>query len=100
MKINKTKGVPRARAGQEPLRRCVGCREMKGVDQLARVARGLDGFFLDESGKSPGRGAYICKGGACLSKAVKSKGFDRSFKQKVPPEIYEGLAKVAVYDRK
>ena len=91
MTINKTKGVAGSRKGQPALRRCVGCREMINAMDLIRVVKSPDGIFALGTPKSPGRGAYICKDANCLAKAAKSKGFDRSFKQKVPQEIYHSL---------
>jgi len=58
--------------------------------QLVRIVRTPEGAFkLDESGKAAGRGAYLCKTADCLAKAAKSKAFERSFKSKVPQEIYD-----------
>ena len=77
-----------------PLRKCVGCGEMKPKKELIRFVRFEDGtFVLDATGKKNGRGAYICNSGDCLSKAIKSKGLERSFKQAIPPEVYERLEK-------
>ena len=78
-----------------PLRKCTGCQEMKNKKELVRIVRSEDGTFsLDVTGKKPGRGAYICKNVACLDKAQKSKGLERSFKSPVPREVYEALRKV------
>lgn len=77
-----------------PLRKCTGCQEMKNKKELIRIVHNDEGeFFLDETGKKPGRGAYICPNVECLKKAQKSKGLDRSFKKSVPQEVYEQLAK-------
>ena len=59
--------------------------------QLIRVSKQGDDFALDPSGKAPGRGAYVCKTQSCLQKAVKTKGFDRSYRRKVNPEVYTAL---------
>ena len=59
-----------------PLRRCVGCNQSKPKEELDRyVIRPMEKIFLyDESGRAPGRGAYICKGSEeYLKKAVKRK---------------------------
>ena len=92
MTTNKTKGVPGSRK-KRPQRRCVGCREMKDKTDLVRIVRNADesGFAVDDTGKSAGRGAYICKDATCFKKAAKSGGFERSFKQKIPQEIYAEL---------
>ena len=71
----------------------MGCREMKDKAALVRIVRNADetGFAVDETGKSAGRGAYICKNVDCFKKAAKSGGFERSFKQKIPKDVYEVL---------
>ena len=77
-----------------PLRKCTGCQEMKNKKELIRVVKTAeDGFFVDGTGKMNGRGAYICKSKSCLEQAIKNKGLERSFKCKIPDEIYEGLKK-------
>ena len=75
-----------------PLRKCTGCLEMKGKKELIRIVRTEpDGFLLDYTGKKSGRGAYICPSRQCLSLARKKKGLERSFRQEIPPEVYEKL---------
>lgn len=75
-----------------PLRRCTGCGEMKNKKELIRVVRSEEGqFFIDFTGKKPGRGAYVCKEASCLEKSVKQKGLERSFKLSVPKDLYEQL---------
>ena len=75
-----------------PVRRCVGCQEMKNKKEMIRVIRTPEGEFeLDATGKKNGRGAYLCPSEECLEKAIKSKGLDRSFKMAVPREVYERL---------
>lgn len=77
-----------------PLRKCVGCGEMKPKKELIRALRTEEGeFVLDITGKKNGRGAYICNSKECFDKAVKSKGLERSFKQAIPAEVYERLEK-------
>ena len=76
------------------LRQCVGCGEMRDKKEMMRVLRSAEGpIFLDMTGRKNGRGAYLCKQTECLAKARKNKGLDRSFKQRIPDEIYETLEK-------
>ena len=76
------------------MRKCVGCQEMKSKKEMIRVIRTSEGeFLLDATGRKNGRGAYLCPNGACLAKAVKNKGLERSFKQAIPKEVYEALEK-------
>lgn len=77
-----------------PMRKCVGCGEMKAKKELLRVLRTEEGeFVLDTTGRKNGRGAYVCVSRECFGKAVKNKGLERSFKQAIPKEVYERLEK-------
>lgn len=77
-----------------PMRKCVGCLEMKPKKELIRVVRTEENeFVLDATNRKNGRGAYLCPDHDCFQKAVKSKGLERSFKQAIPKEIYEKLEK-------
>lgn len=77
-----------------PLRKCVGCQEMKGKKELIRVIKTPeDEIVLDETGRKNGRGAYICKNHECFQKAKKTKALERSLKIKVSDEIYNELEK-------
>jgi hypothetical protein len=46
---------------------------------------------LDERGKLPGRGAYLCARRECLDKAQKSRALARALKTEIPDEIYARL---------
>jgi predicted RNA-binding protein YlxR (DUF448 family) len=75
-----------------PMRLCIGCGEMKSKKEMMRVLHTPeDTFVLDVTGKKNGRGAYLCKSGECLKKAMKSKGLERSFKTSIPKEVYAAL---------
>lgn len=77
-----------------PMRKCVGCGEMKNKKEMMRVLKTLEeSFVLDITGKQNGRGAYLCKSEDCLQKAIKGKGLERSFKQAIPKEVYDNLEK-------
>lgn len=77
-----------------PLRKCLGCQEMKNKKSLIRIVKNKeDQFFVDTTGKLNGRGAYICQTGSCLEKAIKNKGLERAFESKIPDEVYEHLKK-------
>ena len=77
-----------------PMRKCVGCQEMKSKKEMMRVLKtSEDTFELDATGKKNGRGAYLCFSKECFEKAVKNKALERSFKQAIPKEVYEKLEK-------
>ena len=75
-----------------PMRQCLGCREMKPKRELIRAVRSPDGeVSLDFIGKKPGRGAYVCRSGECLKRAIKSKALSRAFGAEIPQSIMEAL---------
>ena len=77
-----------------PMRKCVGCGEMKSKKEMMRILKTPEEeFVLDTTGKKNGRGAYLCFSKECFAKAVKGKGLERSFKQSIPKEVYEKLEK-------
>lgn len=77
-----------------PMRKCVGCGEMKMKKELMRILRTENGeFVVDAEGKKNGRGAYICRSAECFRKAVRNKGLERSFKQEIPQDVYDRLEK-------
>lgn len=76
-----------------PQRKCVGCGENKDKKQLIRVLKTEEAIFLDDTGKKNGRGAYVCKNSACLQKAIKTKGLERSLKTTIPGTVYDELLK-------
>lgn len=77
-----------------PMRQCVGCGEMKNKKDMMRVLRTTEGdIVLDTTGRKNGRGAYLCRDIGCLRKAAGNKGLERSFKMRIPREIYENLEK-------
>lgn len=77
-----------------PLRKCVGCNEMKSKKELIRILKTPeDEIILDATGRKNGRGAYICMNPECLKLAQKNKGIERSLKLNIPDTIYENLEK-------
>ncbi len=76
------------------LRLCVGCRQRKEKKDMIRILRTTEGeITVDWTGKKNGRGAYLCKDPECLNKALKNRGLERSFQQKIPAETVERLKK-------
>ncbi len=75
------------------MRMCVGCREMKEKRELIRVVRSPEGeVSLDPTGKKPGRGAYVCRQGECLQRAIRQKQLERQLQAAMTPEVSEGLS--------
>jgi len=75
-----------------PMRKCTGCGEMKPKKELIRVVRSPEGdVSLDDTGKKPGRGAYLCPNQACLAKARKGKRLERAFGVQIPDAVYDEM---------
>lgn len=75
-----------------PQRSCVACRTKKDKNELIRIVKNqANEIIIDESGKKPGKGAYICESMECLEKGIKSKALERALELEIPEEIYENL---------
>ena len=74
------------------MRRCTGCGEHFPKNALIRVVRTPAGeVLLDLTGKSSGRGAYICKSATCLKKARKSRRIETSLECSISEEVYDRM---------
>ncbi len=77
----------------EPVRMCAGCRERAPKKELIRIVRTPAGEIVaDATGKTPGRGAYICRKASCLARARKSRALERMLETAISPEAYDILA--------
>lgn len=77
---------------KEPVRTCCACRNRSEKSKLLRIARTPQGEYrIDKEQSLQGRGAYICKTSECVKTAIKKHTFERSFRSKVPLEIYAQL---------
>jgi predicted RNA-binding protein YlxR (DUF448 family) len=68
-----------------PTRTCVACRTEREKNDLVRIVRMKTGenvqdveVRVDPTGKASGRGAYLCAGPACWSKALKTRAVQRA----------------------
>lgn len=53
-----------------PQRTCVGCREVSDKGDFIRLVRTPQGVFPDDTGKMPGRGAYMHASQACWQRGL------------------------------
>lgn len=78
-----------------PLRTCVVSHEKLPKQDLIRVVRNNENqVFVDITGKSNGRGAYIKKDINVLDKAIKSKALEHHLEIEIPEEIYNDLRNI------
>ena len=75
-----------------PQRTCIVCRTQKNKKELLRIAKNKDNVIkVDELGKEPGRGAYICYDMECLKKAQKTKKIEKALEISIEQEIYNEI---------
>ena len=69
-----------------PQRTCIGCRKVRPKDALVRLVRGADGrVHVDDVGRAPGRGAYVCSDPGCLGKALHTGRLGHAFTRPCEP---------------
>ena len=78
-----------------PLRTCVISKEKLPKQDLIRIVKNNENLvFVDVTGKSNGRGAYIKKDVSVLEKAIKSKALERHLEIEIPDSIYDELRNI------
>ena len=78
-----------------PQRTCSVCRAQKNKNELLRIVKNKENEIkIDEKGKEPGRGAYICYDMECLKKAQKSKKLEQALEMKIEDETYEQIKNI------
>jgi predicted RNA-binding protein YlxR (DUF448 family) len=83
--------MPAPTPRQRP-RTCAACREEAPKRALIRVVRSPEGeVFLDERGKLPGRGAYLCARLECVGRARKTGALSRALKAEIPDRLYDAI---------
>ena len=76
-----------------PMRKCLGCNEMKPKKELIRAVKSPEGeISLDLTGKKSGRGAYICPDKSCFQKARKAKRLERALEAQITESVYDLMA--------
>jgi predicted RNA-binding protein YlxR (DUF448 family) len=77
----------------------VACHTTRQQRELLRVVRGPDGAVrLDGSGRSNGRGAYVCRDAECIAAATHRGGLARALTAPIPPALAAELAAAAKID--
>lgn len=80
-----------------PQRTCMGCNEKKDKKDLIRIVKDKEkNISIDLTGKSEGRGAYICNKIECLDKVLKSKRLEKILECKINEDIYNKLRGVII----
>ena len=76
------------------MRQCCGCMEKKNGKEMLRIVRTPEGDVrYDPTGRSSGRGTYVCRSGECIERAFKRKGIARTLHTDIDPQTAEELMK-------
>lgn len=79
-----------------PQRTCVACRQVKNKRDLVRIVRTDDNsLVVDNTGKKPGRGAYLCRDKECWEKGLKSNYLARVLRMSPSPQDQQRLKEFA-----
>ena len=71
------------------------CRTQKNKNELLRIVKNKENIIkVDEKGKEPGRGAYICLNMECFEKAKKTKKLEKALDIKINDEIYDEIKNI------
>ena len=80
-----------------PQRSCVVCRTQRNKNELLRIVKNKENEIkVDNIGKEPGRGAYICYSMDCLEKGIKTKKLEKALETIISEEIYEQTKKTII----
>ena len=75
-------------ARQFPTRTCVSCRAERQKRDFVRVVRAPDGSVsIDNTGRTNGRGAYLCADQSCWTGALKKKSIERALGVSLPADV-------------
>lgn len=67
-----------------PMRTCIGCKQSKPKEELARIVRTPTGeIIFDATSKANGRGAYFCPDLNCFKKAKVRKALARALETEI-----------------
>ncbi|MBN1460710.1 MAG: YlxR family protein [Armatimonadetes bacterium] len=82
-----------------PQRTCVACRQVRAKSDLVRVVRTPTGKVeVDEAGKAPGRGAYVCRSAKCARNAVTQQKLSRALGLAIGEDMLERLGRLISFD--
>lgn len=78
---------PPSRPKHRPQRSCVACRQTQTKRDLVRLARASGREVrVDESGRAPGRGAYLCRDRVCWERALAGDAIGRALRVRLQPD--------------
>jgi uncharacterized protein len=76
-----------------PTRSCIACRAAGSKRGLIRLVRTATGIEVDETGKKPGRGAYLCPASECWEIGLKGSRLEYTLRTSLNAENRQVLRK-------
>ena len=71
---------------------CAICRERLPKREMIRLVKSSDGqIAVDDTGKKPGRGLYICHAAACMETALKGSRLEQAAGVKIDSDVLSAL---------
>ena len=87
---------PTSRAKHVPQRTCVACRSTSTKRTFVRIVRTPEGsVVVDPTGRSSGRGAYLCNRRSCWEIGLKRDRLANALKVRIEPGDREALQQYA-----
>jgi uncharacterized protein len=82
---------------RQPQRTCIICRQTSDKRTLVRIVRtAAAGVLVDERGKVPGRGAYLCQQNSCWQTALGGQALQHALKTSLNDVEKQQLREYAV----
>ncbi len=79
---------------KQPQRMCVSCRERHDKKDLLRIVLTPEGEIkYDPTGRTAGRGSYLCKKEDCVLRELKAHRLSKGLRHNVSDEELETMAK-------
>jgi predicted RNA-binding protein YlxR (DUF448 family) len=91
----KSKATRKSRVAprRQPQRTCIICRQTSNKRSLVRIVRTAQGAVqIDERGKVPGRGAYLCEKVTCWDTALQTNALSHALNTPISDETRAQLA--------
>lgn len=77
---------------------CAGCRQLKPKAELIRIALTDRGAEVDRSGKLGGRGVYVCRNSACVTRMHKARKSRSAGNGCISDAVYRELQEIAEHE--
>jgi predicted RNA-binding protein YlxR (DUF448 family) len=78
-----------------PERTCIACGKVRPQREMLRLVCTADKTVdVDDKGKKPGRGAYLCREPECLQTGLKGNKLERALRTELSSDSRENLSRL------